>query len=223
VTRRRLLVLAKEPVAGRVKTRLAARLGDEAAARLYEAFLSDLAEELTSPGEWESILAHADGAAGPALRRLFGPEWSLAPQGGGDLGERLARAFEGVGDGAAVVVVGSDAPTLSRADVRRAFAELERGAQVVLAPSPDGGYSLVGMAGMARPEAVFIGVRWSTEHALHDTLEGARRSGLVTRVIDEVADVDTAEGLEALRALLAVRVGVAPRTRRALEAAGERG
>jgi glycosyltransferase A (GT-A) superfamily protein (DUF2064 family) len=60
-------------------------------------------------------------------------------------------------------------------------------------------------------------VRWSTEHALTDTLEGARRCGLVTSVIDEVADVDTAEGLDALRALLAVRSGVAPRTRRALE------
>jgi glycosyltransferase A (GT-A) superfamily protein (DUF2064 family) len=73
------------------------------------------------------------------------------------------------------------------------------------------------MAGRARAGEVFGGVRWSTEHALTDTLEGARRCELVTSVIDEVADVDTAEGLDALRALLAVRSGVAPRTRRALE------
>jgi uncharacterized protein len=217
VTRRRLVVFAKEPVAGRVKTRLAASLGEEAAARLYEAFLADLADELASSGEWESVLAYADGVAGPTLLGLFAPAWTLLPQGGGELGERLARAFADVPSGACVVVVGSDAPTLSRTDVRRAFLELEGGAEVVLAPSPDGGYSLVGMAGRARAGEVFGGVRWSTEHALTDTLEGARRCGLVTSVIDEVADVDTAEGLDALRALLAVRSGVAPRTRRALE------
>ncbi|HKC25222.1 MAG TPA: TIGR04282 family arsenosugar biosynthesis glycosyltransferase [Thermoanaerobaculia bacterium] len=218
MTVRRLTVFAREPVPGAVKTRLAAALGVEAAARLYAAFLADLAAELAAPsGEWESVLAHTGEEAGTELARLFGRGFSFAPQGDGDLGARLVRAFDRRGAAKALaVVVGSDAPTLSKADLARAFAALAAGSDVVLAPAPDGGYSLVGLGPRAEAGEVFAGVRWSTADALADTLANASRRGLVTTVMDGVPDVDVAEDLVSLRALLAKDPRLAPATRHAL-------
>src|SRR5437016_5837453 len=91
---RRVTVFARDPVPGAVKTRLAAALGAEEAARLYAAFLADLAAELAAAsGEWESVLAHTGEEPGTELSRLFGRGFSFAPQGEGDLGARLVRAF----------------------------------------------------------------------------------------------------------------------------------
>jgi rSAM/selenodomain-associated transferase 1 len=219
VTVRRLTIFAREPVAGRVKTRLAAALGAQEAARLYAAFLADLAAELAAPGgEWDSVLAHTGEEPGSELARLFGRGFSFFPQGEGDLGARLVRAFERPRGraGELAVVVGSDAPTLSRADLARAFAALAADSDVVLAPAPDGGYSLVGLGPRAEAREVFAGVRWSTADALADTLANASRRGLVTTVMEGVPDVDVAEDLVSLRALLAKDLRLAPATRRAL-------
>ena len=89
---KRFILFAREPVRGRVKTRLAREIGPAAAASLYEAFLSDLAASLTAPGRWDAVLAHAEYDAGPTLLATFRPPWDLVPQGEGSLGERLTRA-----------------------------------------------------------------------------------------------------------------------------------
>ena len=214
----RLVLFAREPRAGRVKTRLAAGVGDEAAVRLYAAFLCDLARELAPRGEWDAVVAHAEREPGPALARTFADGWTFAPQGEGGLGERLTRAFErAAAERTPAVVAGSDAPTLSRADVGRAFAALRSGADVVQAPSPAGGYALVGLRPGADPASVFREVRWSSEHALGDTRANAGAAGLVTAIIEGVPDVDTAEDLAALRTLLVNSATVAPATRRVIE------
>lgn len=202
---RRLVLFAREPVPGRVKTRLAARLGAERACRLYEAMLEDLAGQLT-PGEgFEPVLAHADPQAGPALRRIFASPWRLVPQGDGDLGARLARAFsDAAADGAsATVVAGSDAPTLTCARVGEAFDELAGGVALCVAPSPDGGYALLGLAGHVRPGPLLAGVRWSTGSTLADTLASARRLGLAVALLPPVPDVDSEEDVLPVCRLLA--------------------
>src|SRR5258706_3799102 len=89
---KRLVLFAKEPIAGRVKTRLAREIGDAAAIRLYSAFLDDLARELPS-GEWETVLAAAEEPVGPRLAEAFGGAWRFTFQGEGSLGDRLARVF----------------------------------------------------------------------------------------------------------------------------------
>lgn len=215
---RRLVLFAKEPVPGRVKTRLAREVGAAAAASLYGAFLSDLAASLAAPARWDAVLAHAEPEAGPFLRKAFPEPWSLVPQGDGALGERLAHAFGRAAgrDGDDVLVAGSDAPTLSRADLDAAFQALREGADVVFAPAPDGGFSLVGGRGGSGAGDFFEGVRWSTAHALEDCRSAAKARGRQVRLLEEIPDVDTRADLEALGAALAADPDLAPATRRAL-------
>jgi rSAM/selenodomain-associated transferase 1 len=210
-----LVLFAKEPVAGRVKTRLAGTIGAEAAARLYEAFLEDLAAGLG--GEWERLLA-CDGDGGPRLKRIFRQGWTLQPQGEGTLGERMARAVVRAfaGDASKVTIAGSDAPTLTAGDIASAFAALEE-ADVVLAPSPDGGYSLAGLRRPVAASKVFgTDIRWSTKYALADTRRAAESVGYVVRFLEPVPDVDVSEDLAALTDLLRLRPDLAPFSRKAL-------
>ena len=218
-----MTLFAREPAAGRVKTRLARDVGEAAAAALYAAFLEDLAAALPDPARWESVLAHAEPEAGPTLSRTFGPPaWSFVPQGEGSLGERLGRVFEwSRARGVDVVVAGSDAPTLSRDHLEAAFVALEDGAEVVFAPSPDGGFSLIGARpGLARPGTgdFFEGVGWSTAHALEDCRSAAERRGLRVQLLTPVPDVDEAEDLAAVSLSLSKNLSLAPSTRRVLEA-----
>lgn len=217
----RFVLFAREPVPGRVKTRLAREVGTAAATSLYEAFLSDLAASLTAPGQWDSVLAYAEFEPGPYLLATFGPPWDLVPQGEGSLGDRLQRTvvrarLEGRRD---VVVAGSDAPTLSPEDISEAFRALAGDSDVVFAPAPDGGFSLVGMRGNVDPAAVFpAGVRWSSEHALADSTRSAEARGYRVRLLPTVPDVDEIADLRRVQALFAADSKLAPATRRALVA-----
>lgn len=216
---KRFVLFAREPVPGRVKTRLAREVGAAAAASLYEAFLSDLAASLTAPGKWDSVLAYAELEPGPCVLATFGPPWDLAPQGEGSLGDRLLRTvFRARGEGRRdVVVAASDAPTLSPKDISEAFRALAGDPDVVFAPAPDGGFSLVGMRGNVDPAAVFpAGVRWSSEHALADSRRSAEAKGYRVRLLSAVPDVDEFADLRRVQALFAADEKLAPATRRAL-------
>ena len=206
---RRVVLFAREPVAGRVKTRLARGIGEGPAAALYRAFLQDLAASLPDPARWDAVLAHAEPEAGPFLRATFRPPWTLVPQGEGSLDERLETAFEAAlaESRTHVVVAGSDAPTLGRGDLEAAFGALAGGAEIVFAPSPDGGFSLVGVAGTrprgggpgkGRPGDFLEGIRWSTAYALEDARRAAERLGRRVSLLAAVPDVDQAADLAAL-------------------------
>jgi rSAM/selenodomain-associated transferase 1 len=215
---RRVILFAREPVAGRVKTRLAREIGAGPAAALYGAFLQDLAAALPDPARWDAVLAHAEFEPGPFLVGTFRAPWELFPQGDGSLGERLARGvvrsrMEGKRD---VIVVGSDAPTLGREDLESAFAALEEDADVVFSPAPDGGYSLVGLRGAVDPAAAFTAVRWSSEHALADSRRSVEARGYRVRLQPTVPDVDEVKDLGALAPMFASDPDLAPVTRRAL-------
>lgn len=215
----RFVLFAREPVPGFVKTRLAREIGVAAATSLYAAFLSDLASCLTSPDRWEAVLAHAEFEPGPILLATFRPPWDLVPQGEGTLGERLARAvvrarMEGHRD---VLLAGSDAPTLTSEDLAEAFGALAGNSDVVYAPAPDGGFSLVGMRGIVDPAALFpIGVRWSSPHALADSRRAAESRGYHVRLLPTVPDIDEIKDLGNVEALFAADPDLAPATRRAL-------
>ena len=209
----RLILFAKEPAAGRVKTRLAAGIGPSRAAALYEAFLEDLAVALPTP-EWEAFLAHAELEAGPRLRKLFGPPWLLAPQGGGDLGERMARAVaRAFREGAEkAVLAGSDAPTLTAGNVSAALAALD-GSDLAFAPARDGGFSMAGLRAQADPSKLFAPVRWSTELTLADACRSAADLGLRVAFLPEIPDVDVVGDLSLLREHFGREPGGAPATR----------
>ncbi len=193
--RRRLIVYARSPLPGRVKSRLAAGIGKRAAAGVYARLLYTLLLELTAaelPGtDLEISLAAADDAL--YFARAF-PEFDVHPQRAGDLGQRLSTSFEAAFTGGAeqVVVVASDTPALGADLVAEAFAALEH-APAVVGPCRDGGYYLLGM--QAPGADLFAGVAWSTGQVLAQTEALARAQGLRLARLPERFDVDTAEDL----------------------------
>ncbi|SLN28612.1 2-phospho-L-lactate guanylyltransferase [Pseudoruegeria aquimaris] len=195
VRRPRLVVMVKEPRPGRVKTRLGRDLGMVGAAWWFRHQLSRLLRRLEDP-RWDLVLAVAPDAEG--LRsRVWPHHLPRVPQGGGDLGDRMGRLFRGLPPGP-VVIIGGDIPGIAPAHVAKAFEALGRH-EAVLGPAPDGGYWLIGLKRTFAPkQSLFSGVRWSTEHALQDTLAslGTGRVALV----DTLEDVDTLADLERISA-----------------------
>lgn len=203
-----LVLMTRLPRPGATKSRLASRVGPEAAARLARAFLDDLLERFAAC-PMKRVVA-LDGGEPGELPVPGG--WRVVPQGAGDLGARMLEAYRLVG--APVVFVGSDAPTLPAACVLEALDLLERGYEAVFQPALDGGYTLAAFA--ADPEPLLDGVPWGTEDVLARTLaKGSRRAGIMAPWYD----VDEEGDLVLLRAHLDVlegRDGFAPRTRAVL-------
>lgn len=185
-----VVVVAKTPRPGRVKTRLCPPLSPENAAELCHAFLRDTVERVGRLEGVQVVIAYT-----PASERGFFealcPGAVLVPQADGDLGRRLAaifatlcaRGFRGV------VAVGTDTPTLPLAFVGEAFARLDQGADVVLGPAEDGGYYLIGLRTLQ--PALFDGIAWSTERVFADTVHRAEREGLCVATLPRWRDVDT--------------------------------
>ena len=215
---RSALLFVKAPRAGSVKTRLLPRLGADGAARLYEAFVLDALELLDACAATRRVVAYAPAGGEERIRALVRSRpLELVPQPEGDLGTRmealLADALRGGAD--AAVILGSDCPTLPLSHLDDALA-LAAERDVVLGPSTDGGYYLVG--GRRIPPGLFQGIEWSTPRVLGQTLErlGDHSLGLTPPWYD----VDTPEDLDWLRAhLRALRLAGDARaghTRRAL-------
>src|SRR5262245_42662940 len=161
-------LFAKRPEPGQVKTRLAADTSAAWAARAAAAFLQDTIDRL-SRVDAHRVLAFAPPDAAPFFANRVRERFNLVPQEPGDLGQRMSGFCQSrFSQGAtAVVLVGTDSPTLPVEVVEQAFRELER-AQVVLGPTTDGGYYLIGCVPPLPP--LFEGVRWSTPHVLTDTV-----------------------------------------------------
>jgi uncharacterized protein len=201
-----LVLFARAPVAGAVKTRLAARVGVEGAARLYRAFLEDAAR-IYAVGAWRPVL-YADSASGlRQLTPIFGAPWRREAQADGDLGRRLTEAFDAERnrEASAIAAVGSDHPALPRASIVRLFEAITGGRDAAIIPARDGGYCAIALSNRVDPRDVFEGIPWSSESTLAATLERLRRRGLPATVLDAAYDVDRPEDLDFLRADLASR------------------
>jgi rSAM/selenodomain-associated transferase 1 len=189
-----LALLLKAPRPGTVKTRLAATLGEAEAGRIYR-WLVERQVTALPPG-WPASV-HFDP---PAARREMElwldplhPGLEYQPQGGGDLGARLTRAFavEFARGAPAVLAIGGDCPGLDRAILQTAGAALAN-VDVVLGPAADGGYYLIGLK--APQPALFSGIPWSTPDVLSRTLAALRREQLTTLELPVLEDVDDAAG-----------------------------
>jgi rSAM/selenodomain-associated transferase 1 len=191
-----LLVFVRAPEAGRVKTRLAAAIGDQGALRVYRRLAEHtMAEARALAGIGVEVRVHyAPADAGETVRAWLGEGPAYLPQAEGDLGMRMRDAFaRAFADGAEqVVIVGSDLPALSATLLRHAFDRLEASAAVV-GPARDGGYWLLGMRGMIG--GVFDGIQWSTPGVLAATMDRLRAAGVHPAVLQTLADVDTVEDL----------------------------
>lgn len=193
-----LLVFAKNPRPGEVKTRLAETLGQEEAAALYRRMGREVVDRIREGGHRTEVHFSPPDQRAAVEEWLGGRGLRFVPQVEGDLGQRLREAFHGAfarGAGGAAAV-GTDAPGLTPALVEEAFRRLGE-ADVVLGPATDGGYYLVA-TDHPRPE-LFRDIPWSTERVLEATLERARGTGLTVALLPELRDVDRPEDLEALQ------------------------
>jgi uncharacterized protein len=163
-------VFAKWPRPGFVKTRLAAVLGAEKAARVAAAFLNDTLNRLAE-GEpaTRRVVAFTPDEMSRDFADLVSGRYALRPQGEGDLGARMERFLtaEFAAGAERVILVGADSPTLPVDLVTRAFAELEH-ADIVLGPAADGGYYLIGFR--RHIPSVFAGVSWGTNRVFEETI-----------------------------------------------------
>lgn len=187
--RPRLIVMLKEPRAGRVKTRLGRDIGTVPAAWWFRHQSTALLRRLNDP-RWETWLAIAPDTA--LATAAFPARLPRVAQGSGDLGARMARLLRLPHSGP-VCLVGGDIPGLGPAHVARAFAGLGH-APFVFGPARDGGFWLTGLRhpGLT-PAGLFQQVRWSTPHALADSI--ASLAGRPFALCDLLADVDTAADL----------------------------
>jgi rSAM/selenodomain-associated transferase 1 len=212
-------IMAKAPRPGQVKTRLCPPLAAAEASELYRCFLLDkIAQVRALDRAWPAV-AYTPADAREEFERLA-PGFGLLAQRGRGLGERLIHA---VADLAAaghrgVIATDTDTPTLPLPCLAAAVRVLEGAeADVVLGPTEDGGYYLVGVS--APVPALFEDMPWSTPAVLARTLERARALGLAVRLLPAWFDVDTAPDLDRLRAALATSPHGEPRhTRRFLAA-----
>lgn len=180
--------MAKAPVAGYAKRRLAREIGTAAAMRFYRTALAHTVLRLTADPRWRTYLAISPDAT------LAAPCWpspgklTRIPQGAGDLGRRMHGLFDRLPPGPAVIV-GSDIPAIRPAHIARAFALLGC-ADAVFGPAEDGGFWLVGLKRSVRQLDPFAGVPWSTGDVLAATVANLR--GEKMGFASTLSDVDTA-------------------------------
>lgn len=210
--KRAVIVMAKEPRPGLVKTRLVPALSTGQAAALYRAFLLDVLDTTREVPRADLFCFVHPASALEWFRAQAGPRWNVVAQVGSLLSERMIAAFEELfrrGYGA-VVMRNSDSPTLPLAALAAALDALEAGRDLALGPDLGGGYYLVGLK-RSRPE-LFRGVAMSTSSVIDETRRRARELGLLMHEAPRWLDVDTPEDLAQLRQQL----DPARRTERAL-------
>ncbi|MCC2545139.1 TIGR04282 family arsenosugar biosynthesis glycosyltransferase [Hymenobacter sp. BT175] len=191
-----LLIFARHPEPGRVKTRLAAGVGDEKALEVYRLLLDRTQLAVTNCRAQATVWLAAPAQLPAAPDTPLWPGFEHRQQVAGDLGEKMRAAFQAAFDqsATAVVIIGTDCPQLTDGHLREAFGALLTH-DVVLGPAADGGYYLLGMRRMQ--PAFFAGKRWSTESVLADTLADAQRLQLKVKLLPELLDIDTAADLAA--------------------------
>jgi uncharacterized protein len=190
--KRLLIVFSKNPVAGRVKTRLAATIGDHEALEVYETLRSITHREIAK-AECAKAVFYSDFVPESDLFMASGTQAFL--QEGRDLGERMHQAFiEGFSLGfRSIVLIGTDCPDLTAFLINRSFEALESH-YAVLGPARDGGFYLIGMK---RPiPELFIGRKWSTSAVLRDSLKLLSELGADYDLLPALSDIDTMEDLE---------------------------
>ncbi|MGD9765917.1 MAG: TIGR04282 family arsenosugar biosynthesis glycosyltransferase, partial [Candidatus Binatia bacterium] len=197
-----VVIMARYPSPGQVKTRLARRIGGEAAAVLYRAFLQDMATDLRSEA-WDLVWAVTPPDAD--LRGVVGSAARQIAQRGSALAERMRNAYGDLfaAGYARVIMVGADAPHLGSQAVAEALAALET-ADVVLVPTRDGGYCLIALRA---PCDLFTGIAMGGSEVCAQTAARAAACGLRVRFLDETFDVDEWADVLALRSLLAASQG----------------
>lgn len=185
--------MAKQPVMGAVKTRLAREVGAAEATRFYRNSVRTVVGRLGADPRWRTVLAIAPdtGVGAPVWPSRRPGGIARMAQGLGDLGQRMQRLLASPPAGP-VVLVGTDIPSIGPAHIARAFALLGNH-DAVLGPAEDGGYWLVGLKRCPRTPRPFTNVRWSSPDTLADTVFNLRDARVAFAAT--LSDVDDARDL----------------------------
>lgn len=185
-----LVVMSKAPRLGRVKTRLAKDIGGTEALRFYRTNTRALLSRIGNDPRWQTVVAVAPDTSIDDTG--FWPNHLLrVPQGEGDLGARMDNMMRAMPPGR-TILIGCDIPDVTATHVAKAFKALGSH-DAVFGPAEDGGYWLVGQARTRRTERMFDNVRWSTEHALADTMRNL--AGKRIAKLETLLDIDTGPDL----------------------------
>jgi len=211
-----LIIFAKAPIPGEVKTRLCPPLDHDEAASLHGTLVLDAVERAKNLQGVTLYVAGTPDLAHPFFKVMEGRYGAkLLPQRGPDLGSRMKWAMQDAFEQGAesVILTGTDLPTLPRAHLAQALTLVKRH-DVVLGPTADGGYYLIGLRKMV--PALFEGIAWSTASVLAETKKKIEAAGLSLGLLPECRDLDTLEDLKAFIALIGKDRAMTKRTEGAL-------
>lgn len=190
-----LLIFARYPLPGKVKTRLAKTLGDERATIFYRACAEHAFQECVKLHEGIArYVFYSESSERENVMQWAGRDFTFADQGPGDLGERMHRAFKMAFDRGArkTVIVGTDVPDISAGSLADAI-RLLNDVDTVIGPSHDGGYYLLGMKNLHGE--VFSDIEWGSENVLTETMKRLEAKQLSIYRMPELSDIDTEEDL----------------------------
>jgi len=191
-----LVIMAKAPLIGRVKTRLARDIGAVEALRFYREAAAGLIRRVGRDPRWRTVIAVSPDRA-VHERGIWPEDLPCVGQGEGDLGARMGSLFRDLPPGP-VVIIGADIPGIGKHHIADALETLGRN-DTARGPAEDGGYWLIGMKRRPRVRDIFEGVRWSSEHAMDDTLRNIRGRNMSVGVLARLPDIDTGADLEKWR------------------------
>lgn len=188
-----IAIMAKEPVAGGVKTRLTPAISASVAAYLYETLLLDTVDTVLSVKEAEKYLFYSPSSS-TYFTKFERSGIKIYPQVRGDLGKRMSSVFKHMFSERAIpaIIAGSDIPGLKKDSFTQAFENLS-GNDLVIGPTPDGGYYLIGMHKYS--PGLFQNIPWSTEEVLYRTIKVAGRWDLSMELIENLPDMDRVNDL----------------------------
>ena len=197
---RSVILFARYPQIGKVKTRLATRLGQDQVLGLYRCFVKDILATLRKSGYPVSI-GFLPVDREEQMTAWLGPGPTYLPQKGADLGRRMCHAFEQVFAAASppvdqALLVGSDIPDMDQGTLDQAFDALAHN-DATLGPAADGGYYLIGFNRPAFTRKVFTGITWGGGQVFAKTMIKFEKAGLTVHVLPERLDIDTYDDLEA--------------------------
>jgi rSAM/selenodomain-associated transferase 1 len=194
-----LLFFVKYPEKGKVKSRLAAGIGNDSAVRVYKNIVDQMLSTLKK-GPFPLFICFSPKNAQRPIRGWLGREYRYIAQNGKDLGERMRNGFlHGFAMGyKKVVLIGSDIPGLPMKYIEEAFKSLKE-MDAVIGPAYDGGYYLIGFKDRTFFSQVFEGIAWGTKNVFDETMKKLENFRRVVYTLPYQRDIDTAEDLKYLK------------------------
>ncbi len=195
IKRASIILFVKYPVEGKVKTRLAKTVGNTIATKLYRLFAESIFSFTSDINTSYKYIFFSEKNEESLIRKWIGKKYFYVSQDGDDLGERMKNAFRLVFSHGAkkTIIIGTDIPDLSKEIIEESIDKLDK-SDLVIGPSPDGGYYLLGIK--KYQPFLFDGITYSTNTVLQETIKKAKDNGLTYHTLDLLADIDNEEELK---------------------------